>query len=427
MQEDAMQENKLNRDKSGSSQNATPAPPPPPPAKAQKYLRRVLLCLSSILLSLLLLEGLMQLLPVPSVEILQHDPVTYDQPVAKYAPPHSEYTYSRDWNFSLVNKGWINNAGFLHDQDYDSNGSAPIFAVMGDSFVASIHFPFEETLMKRLSEEAKNAGGNIYSFCMTGAPASQYLIWAKHAQDNYNVQSAIFVFSADDIHDSLLKHGRLARYHQFAEGENGELYLHLAREYKGISPLRTILHKSALYRYLQYNVNLFELWNLIAKKRSTPKLNPDASEGEERVRNMERTVDAFLQMAPTYSGLPPENILFVVDANRGKLFKGLKQTKNRQALEDCLASIRPYFISKAREQGFEMIDMEPIFIEDYQKHGRNFEEPTDWHWNGYGHQVASEAIQKSGVFQRFLLSASNTESESAQEESSSAVEELPDE
>ena len=414
-----MQENK-----SGSSQNATPAPSP---RKLKKHFRRVLVCLSLIFLALLLLEVLMQFLPIQSVEVLQQDPVTLKQPVAKYAPPHSEYTYSRDWNFSLVNKGWINNAGFLHDQDYDSNGSAPIFAVIGDSFVASVHFPFEETLMKRLSGEAKNAGGNIYSFSMNGAPASQYLIWAKHAQDNYNVQSATFVFSADDIYDSLLKHGRLARYHQFAEGRNGELYLHLAREYKGISLFRAILHKSALYRYLQYNVNLFELWNLIAKRRNTPKLNPDASEEEGRVRNMERTVDAFLQMAPTCSELPPENILFVVDANRGKLFKGLKQTKGRRALEDCFASIRPYFISKAREQGFETIDMEPIFKEDYKKHGKNFEEPTDWHWNGYGHQVASEAIRKSGVFQRFLLSASNTESESAQEESSSAGEELPDE
>ena len=418
MQEDAMQENK-----SGSSQNAAPTPFS---AKTQKYLRRVLVCFSLIFLALLLLEILMQFLPVPSVEVLQHDPVTYDQPVAKYAPPHSEYTYSRDWNFSLVNKGWINNAGFLHDQDYDSNSLAPIFAVIGDSFVASVHFPFAETLMKRLSGKAKNTGGNIYSFSMNGAPASQYLIWAKHAQDNYNVQSATFVFSADDIYDSLLKHGRLARYHQFAEGENGELHLHLAREYKGISPFRTILHKSALYRYLQYNVNLFELWNLIAKRRSIPKLKPDASEEEERVRNMERTVDAFLQMAPIYSGLPPENILFVVDANRGKLFKGLKQTEGRRALEDCFASIRPYFISKAREQGFETIDMETIFKEDYKKHGKNFEEPTDWHRNGYGHQVAYEAIQKSDVFQHFL-SSSKTESGSAREESPSTVEELSNE
>lgn len=418
MQEDAMQENK-----SRSSQNATPVPSP---RKLKKYLRRVFVCFSFIFLALLLLEILMQFLPVPSVEVLQHDPVTLKQPVAKYAPPHSEYTYSRDWNFSLVNKGWINNAGFLHDQDYDSNGSAPIFAVIGDSFVASVHFPFAETLMKRLSGEAKNAGGDVYSFSMNGAPASQYLIWAKHAQGNYNVQSATFVFSADDIYDSFLKHGRLARYHQFAEGENGELHLHLAREYKGISPFRTILHKSALYRYLQYNVNLFELWNLIWKRRSIPKLNPDAAEEEERVRNMERTVDTFLNMVPTYSGLSPENILFVVDANRGKLFKGLKQKKGRRALEDCFASIRPYFISKAREQGFETIDMEPIFKEDYKKHGKNFEEPTDWHWNGYGHQVAYEAIQKSDVFRRFL-SFRKTESGSAREESPSTVEELPNE
>ena len=417
-----MQENKQ-ENKSASSQSA---PTPPPLRRLKKYLRWVLGSFSLLLLALLLLEILMQFLPVPSVEVFQHDPVTFKKPVAKYAPPHSQFTYSRDWNFSLVNKGWINNDGFIHDQDYDSNGSSPIFAVIGDSFVASVHFPFAETLMKRLSGEAKNAGGDVYSFSMNGAPASQYLIWAKHAQDNYNVQSATFVFSADDIYDSFLKHGRLARHHQFAEGENGELHLRLAREYNGISPFRTILHKSALYRYLWYNVNLFELWNRIAKRRSILNLKPDAAEEEERVRNMERTVDAFLQMAPTYSGLSPENILFVVDANRGKLFKGLKQTKARRALEDCFASIRPYFISKAREQGFETIDMEPIFKEDYKKHGKNFEEPTDWHWNGYGHQVAYEAIQKSDVFRRFL-SFSKTESGSAREESPSTVEELPNE
>ena len=59
-------------------------------------------------------------------------PVSESEPVFHFTP-NRHVTWSRDWNFSIVNRIRVNNAGYVNDQDYDARDPRPLLAVVGDS------------------------------------------------------------------------------------------------------------------------------------------------------------------------------------------------------------------------------------------------------------------------------------------------------
>ena len=75
----------------------------------------------SLLVCLLAVEIVLRFLPVATG--LWTLPVNEAQPVFRFSP-NRDFLFSRDWNFSLVNRGRINNDGFVNDQDYVANDRA---------------------------------------------------------------------------------------------------------------------------------------------------------------------------------------------------------------------------------------------------------------------------------------------------------------
>ena len=56
------------------------------------------------------------------------------------------------------------------------------------------------------------------------------------------------------------------------------------------------------------------------------------------------------------------------------------------------ALMRTQLIKDARSRGFKVVDLEPVFIADYDLHHERFENPTDNHWNEHGHAVVAAAV-----------------------------------
>lgn len=67
--------------------------------------------------------------------------------------------------------------------------------------------------------------------------------------------------------------------------------------------------------------------------------------------------------------------------------------------------MRRYFERAARARGYQVIDMQPVFMEQHRAHGERFEYPTDSHWNELGHRVVADELRKSPVFQRTFKSS----------------------
>ena len=61
--------------------------------------------------------------------------------------------------------------------------------------------------------------------------------------------------------------------------------------------------------------------------------------------------------------------------------------------------LRRYFVAEARARGYSVVDLEPIFIQQFQRDGRRFEFPADAHWNAHGHAVATEALRGTRAFE----------------------------
>jgi hypothetical protein len=368
----------------------------------------VIAVLASTAVTLLAAELVLQLLPVSEGTV--NRPVDEEHPVLSFEPD-DDVVYSRDWNFSLVNHFRINEQGFVNDYDYDADPATPVLAVIGDSYVEATMVPYEETLQGRLEHDARSrygGGFRVYSFGASGAPLSQYLVYAKHAQDHYNVQSMVFVIIANDFDESMPRYATHPAFHVFNADGSGRYELVLPHDYV---PVGGVLRHSALVRYLHFHLKVTAAWaklrGLFARRDAQVRYadNTAADASERRMHDARAAVDAFLQLLPTYAGLPSQNIALVVDGPRGSLYD--VQSLAELPTGGYFQRARGYLMEQARERGFEVLDMAPYFFAEHRKTGVRFEWPTDGHWNSEGHRGAYEEVRDSAFYRRFLDTVTN--------------------
>ena len=81
-------------------------------------------------------------------------------------------------------------------------------------------------------------------------------------------------------------------------------------------------------------------------------------------------------------------VTLVLDADRLDIY-------NEQQSDSYFQKMRDYTIDRANIYGINLIDMEPIFKNDYNSYGIKFDFPTDGHWNERAHRLLTEALMKS--------------------------------
>jgi len=360
------------------------------PRPARTWTLRGLAVLIGALAPLVVLEVLLRTLPVRDVPDLL--PVDERNPVVRFEPG-LEFVWSRDWNFSIVNRVRTNNFGFVSHFDYDANAAGPLLAVIGDSYVEAMMVPSPQTCAGRLAAEL-DGRARVYSFGVSLSPLSQYLAFAEYARDTFRPDALAVVVVDNDYDESLPRYrgGRLlAGMHQFVDGSDGELVLERVGVRAGADSWQSgLARRSALARYLWGNlglrVRIVRLWRGTSRNR-TPALVADSK----------RVVDAFLDRLPAAAGLGPERIALVVDGLRPQLYSG-------EDLERAAGSyrrlMRRYVIAGARRRGYETIDLQPMFLAHWREHRERFEFPTDDHWNSLGHGICFAAVARSGLLSR---------------------------
>ena len=345
---------------------------------------------------LLVAEIALRFLPVSTALFAQ--PVDEANPIFRFQSDR-DYLWSNRWNFTIVNGGRVNNAGFVNDQDYRTNESSPLLAVIGDSYVEATMVPYAETLQGRLAT-ALEGRGRVYSFAASGAPLSQYLAWARHARDVYEPDAMVFVVVGNDYDESLLVYKQGPGFHHYREADDGELSL--TRIDYAPNPLRAIVRRSALARYLIFNLQALET---VARLRATFRRDEEEEGDEEqrflgnvpryveapRLADSKRAVDAFFRDLPAMSGLAPSRILFVVD--------GIRYPGDYDPTA-YIIQMRRYLLEQAHARGYGAIDMEEHFLPEHAANGTRFEFPTDAHWNGIAHGLAAAAVAGTALFKK---------------------------
>jgi hypothetical protein len=340
-------------------------------------------------------EAVLRLLPVPTA--LQTLPVNGDNPVMRFAPERS-FVFSQGWNFRVVNRGRTNNFGFINEQDYRPNDTTPLLAVVGDSYVEALTVPYDSTAHGRLAR-CVGAGGRVYSFGVSGAPLSQYLMEADLARSTFRPGAFAVIVVGNDFDESLLKYRSTPGFHYFA-GDGDPPVLQRVDYHPGL--LRRLARRSAVARYVRQNLGGTEV---LARLRATLGGhrryvgNTEASFTAARLEDSRKAVDGFLTALPSRAGVPPADILLVVDGMRPALYNAADL---HAAQGSFFHLMRRHLIDVAEGRGFAVLDLQPHFIRRYHTDSARLETPPDGHWNSYGHRAVAQTIADSPVFRRLF-------------------------
>ena len=366
-----------------------------PIGRARHLLLATLTVAVSVMLWLLLAEVVLRFLPVATG--MWAMPVNEANPVFRFTPDR-EFLFSRDWNFSLVNRGRINNDGFVNDENYAETDSRPLLAVIGDSYVEAAMVPNRETFYRRQAEQL-GGKGRIYSFGASGAPLSQYVVWGRYAVQKYGAGGLAIVVVGNDFDESLWAYNKRPGLHVYVKGPDGRLELRRT-DYRP-SPFRVLVRHSALGRYLVFHLHVLETaraiaarWGLSsAAQAAMPQYvgNTAAEASPERVRDSQEAIDASLDDFAKMVALPPERIAFLVDGARYGYEIELTE-------RSYFGQMRTYFMRQAAQRGYEVIDLQPSFVARSRDRHTRFEFLTDGHWNATGHEVVAEALSKSKLY-----------------------------
>ena len=188
----------------------------------------------------------------------------------------------------------------------------PLIAVVGDSYIEAEMVPLRRepagSSGKRLAGKAR-----VYSFAASGAPLSQYLIWARYAVSEYGASAVIINVVGNDFDESLAAYKTGPDSGTTWPTDNA-LRLRLF-EYRPWM-LRRIVVSSALGRYLALNLQV----GALSTRLSTLLLGGPAM-AEPRYAGNTATdaapsawpislaaIDAFFRDLPVLVGLRPAQV-----------------------------------------------------------------------------------------------------------------------
>jgi hypothetical protein len=278
-----------------------------------------------------------------------------------------------------------NNAGFYSSFNFKKN-KKPKIMVIGDSYVEAAQIENSDTLGEVIA--AKENKKDIYQMGVSGVPMSQYIKMIEYAQKNYKPDHFVIVIVGNDFDQSLCEYS--IKLGTWCFDENLKLTFN---PFNGYTGLRKYARKSAFARYvfLQVGINWRDLM-------ATLKLKPQGMEASSRYAgNVKRyasqdifdksymVVDRFFEELEKLK--ISDEVTLVLDANRQDIY-------NNQRTESYFQKMRDYTIIKASENGVRLVDMRPIFVDDYKEHKIKFELPTDAHWNERAHKLVAEALME---------------------------------
>ncbi|MCC9625741.1 hypothetical protein LPB41_29045 [Thalassospira sp. MA62] len=347
----------------------------------KKLKKAILIVAINLVVLVVLLEIIARLLPVQDSTNVQ--PVTEDQPYIHLAP-NRDITSSFGPRMDGVTEKHSNNYGYFSDRDYIKDGS-PEITVIGDSYVEAMQVANQDSIGGQL-DQMLGADKTVYSIGFSGSPLSQYLAFAQFAKTEFSPKSYVFVIIANDFDESLLEFKSSPGFFYYNREDTLELI-----EYAP-SALKEIARKSAFMRYLVLNLHAPELVSaLMRPKPENPQTayhnNTIAFASDHRITRSKHAIDLFLRDIDALLGT--ENVYFVMDGDRSDIYTNGNRTRNT----DYYANIMfEHFKEQGTSLGFEVVDMHPIFADQFAQHQSHFEPPYDAHWNELGHKLVAETV-----------------------------------
>jgi len=338
-------------------------------------LKNLFLFFTSLILTILFIEIILNFFPVTS--ITRTKPLfSYSEPFEVSSDKLSKKKFSLyTWDMKKPIARYTNNYGFFSNFNYEKNFEG-IF-VVGDSYVEAVQVAFEDTFHQVLS---KKINKKIYNIAISGAPLSQYEAYVSQICREFKPQKIIISIVENDFIESLYENRARAGF--FHYHKNGKLL----PTYYNVSSFRKIANKSSLIKYLYFHLHINSKLVYIMKyffDKTNYGLHVSGS-----LESKISSANIFLRNMKNYC-LDPENIVFVIDANR------IHDSNNIYSNKPLQIDILKYFESQARKNGYNVVSLHYSMQEHYKRNGLKFEFLNDGHWNEFGHKIVADTVLSS--------------------------------
>ena len=285
----------------------------------------------------------------------------------------------------------------------NKNNSIQLLAI-GDSFVEALQVENQSSFHGLLNDFETNTNQKIISTSIgsSGMAFPNYIATLKYAKTLTNLKDIFITIPiiSNDFDESFKQYaikGRRRGLGQFYFEENTENLNFIELPKKQNLTQETIdfiLKKSTLIRYLTYNLEMISTLNrgrkFLSKNIFKAKINESTREKKlERFRLGNKAIDNFINNLKDIrkTNYERERTILIIDTDRNAIYN--KISLNSNSFDQTM---RKNIIKKAKENGFKVIDMQPIFNEDYIMNKKRFDSIYDGHWNEYGHLKVSEEI-----------------------------------
>ena len=324
-----------------------------------------------VLLTLLVLEGVLRLLPVNAG--WTNPAPTHDEPLIRYVPG-APFVYSRGWSFANVQRGRFNNLGYVSEHDY--RAGALTVAVIGDSYVEAAMIPGGRRMHERL-QILLPGWMQAIGMGQSGADLADDLVMARYAATHFELKAIVILLSPADV----LSSGKPRPRGFWFSGSGSATRIHSAAQVA----LRNQLYRSRLLSYLFVNLkfapaDLLDDGFNAAETEVTPASDFDATASDHLAFFLHA-----LQALAAQEGLRPEAVVLLLDADRTALYEGGPASALHNAL-----------LQRARDSGASVIDLSAAFGDEFARTGRKLEMgDDDSHWNARAHQIAAQRVAEA--------------------------------
>lgn len=332
----------------------------------------ILLSVGTLIVTLGILEFVLGYFPV--MQVTRTLPLTESgRPFDVSTVKNSLISGSQGFDFAHAQTRRTNNYGFFSDFDFEENTLVNL--AIGDSFTQAMQVDFTDTFHQLT---AAVMGEPFYPLAISGNPLSQYEAYTQQACDTFDINKAVYLIVRNDFDESLYEHRRRSGFFHYRTSDAG---VELRPTPFRLDVVKRLITRSNLVRYLYFNLNAGSL--LSSRKLATANPAEKQRARQEQLQANLEAIEIFLSRIDKYC-LTQEDMIFVVVADRQKMHGGEPYPNFEES--------RAYFMDKARESGFQVIDLEPVFMAHFAEHGIRFDFEHDAHWNALGHRLAAEAL-----------------------------------
>ncbi len=327
--------------------------------------------LAGIVATLIVFELGLRALPVYDVTRLS------DGGELTHLTPNGTYTYSKGWRFLNARRGVINKQGFNATYDYQPLGHD--VAVIGDSFMQALMLDPDDTLAAHMGTTERPA----LVLADGGYNLADYLVASRVATERYGVRKLAILMVNGDVDEAFTDSYR--GKNAFSLTSDGiEQRKSTRRLSNRERRLQWLSQNSRLAGYLGQNLVLqVQLPRMFKEIASRFRSSPPAPNDEAHADRYRQATAFFLQRLVADTGLAPSDIVLLFDADRPSIY---------QHESPILDPREERFKREASHAGFNVVDLNVVFGDDYKQHARRFDfSPEDGHWNEYGHYLAARS------------------------------------